>query len=65
MFLKTNEIARALRAICGLWEKSTKAYLFQIAREKSCEYVLIVDMKKYEIAYHNLAEAKRSHQVQK
>ena len=52
MFLKTNEIARALRAICGLWEKSTKAYLFQIAREKSCEYVLIVDMKKYEIAYH-------------
>ena len=28
------------------------------AREKSCDYVLIIYMKKYEIAYHNYAEAK-------
>ena len=41
------------------------AYLFQIAREKSCDYVLIIYMKKYEIAYHNYAEVKRAHQVQK
>ena len=40
------------------------AYLFQIAREKSCDYVLIIFVKKYEIAYHNYAEAKRAHQVQ-
>ena len=46
-------------------EKLMSAYLFQIAREKSCNYVLITYMKKYEIAYHNYAEAKRAHQVQK
>ena len=28
------------------------------------DYVLIICMKKYEIAYHNYAEAKRAHQVQ-
>ena len=38
-------------------EKLMSAYLFQIAREKSCNYVLIIYMKKYEIAYHNYAEA--------
>ena len=27
-------------------------------------YVLMIYMKKYEIAYHNYAEAKRAHQVQ-
>ena len=41
------------------------AYLYQIAREKSCDYVFIMYMKKYEIAYHNYTEAKRAHQVQK
>ena len=41
------------------------AYLYQIAREKSWDYVLIMYMKKYEIAYHNYTEAKRAHQVQK
>ena len=65
MFLKTNKIARARRvsAICGLWKKLTSAYIFQIAREKSCDYVLIKYMKQYEIAHHNQAEAKRAHQV--
>ena len=42
---------------------------FQIAPEKSRDYVLIIYIyiyiKKYEIAYHNYAEAKRAHQVQK
>ena len=46
-------------------KKITGAYLFQIAREKLCDYVLIIYMKKYEIAYHNYAEAKRAHQVLK
>ena len=27
-------------------KKLTSAYLFQIAQEKSCDYVLIIDMKK-------------------
>ena len=45
------------------WVQFTSAYLFQIAREKSCVCVLITYMKKYEIAYHDWAEAKRAHQV--
>ena len=32
-------------------KKFRSAYLFQIAWEKSCDYVLIIYMKKYEIAY--------------
>ena len=47
------------------WVQFTSAYLFQIAREKSCDYVSITDMKKYEVTYHNFAEAKRAHQVKK
>ena len=47
------------------WVQFASAYLFQIAREKSCDYVSITYMKKYEIAYHNCAEAKRAHQVKK
>ena len=54
---------------CNLWslKKFTSAYLFQIAREKSCDYVFTIYqyMKKYKIAYHKYAEAKRVHQVQK
>ena len=52
---------------CNLWflKKFTRAYLFQIAREKPCDYVFIMYMKKYEIAYHNYAEAKHLHKVQK
>ena len=46
-------------------KKSISDYLVQIAREKSCDYVLIIYMKKYEIAYHNYAKAKRAHRVQK
>ena len=47
-----------------IFEKFTSAYLFQIAREISRDYILMIYMKKYEIAYHNYAEAKRAHQVQ-
>ena len=47
------------------WVQFTSAYLFQIVQEKSCDYVSITYMKKYEIAYHNCAEAKRAHQVKK
>ena len=47
-------------------KKLTSAYLFRIAKkEKSCDYLLIIYMKKYEIAYHNYADAKCAHQVQK
>ena len=53
IFPKATKIARA------------RAYFFQIVPEKSCDYVLIIYMKKYEIAYHNYTEAKRAHQVQK
>ena len=48
-----------------VFEKIYWAYLFQIAHEKSCDYVLIIYLKRYEIAYHNYAVAKRAHQVQK
>ena len=36
---------------CNLWSLKiiTIAYLFQIAQEKSCDYVSIIDMKKHEI----------------
>ena len=30
----------------GVFEKISSAYLFQIAREKSCDYLLIINMKK-------------------
>ena len=36
-----------------VFEKINKWLLFQIAREKSCDYVLIIYMEKYEMAYHN------------
>ena len=39
-----------------VFEKIYKC-LFQIAGEKLCDYVLIIYMEKYEIAYHNYAEA--------
>ena len=31
----------------GVFEKFTSAYLFQIAQEKSCDYLLIIYMKKF------------------
>ena len=30
-----------------VFEKFTSAYLFQIAREKSCDYLLMICMKKF------------------
>ena len=30
-----------------VFEKLTSAYLFQIAQEKSCDYLLIIYMKKF------------------
>ena len=44
------------------FKKFTNVHSFQIAREKPCDNVLIIYMKKYDIAYHNYAEAKRTHQ---
>ena len=41
------------------------AYSFQIAREKSLDYVMIIYMKKNDEIYHNYAEEKRALQVQK
>ena len=32
---------------------------------KSCDYMLIIYMEKYEMAYHNKTQAKRARQVQK
>ena len=48
--------------MCNLWslKKFTCANLFQIALENPRDYVLIIYMKKYEIVYHNYAEAKRA-----
>ena len=37
-----------MSAICSL-KKFTSAYLFQIAREKSCDYLLITYIKKFEM----------------
>ena len=31
----------------GVFEKFTSAYLFQIAQEKSCDYLLIIYIKKF------------------
>ena len=54
---------------CELWQGimqlSLSVYLFQIAREKSCDYVLIIYIQEYERGYLNCVEAKRAHQVQK
>ena len=53
----------------GVFEKFTSAYLFQIARENSCDYLLIIDMKKFgdglaeeTQAYHAIRETLR-HQL--
>ena len=40
---------RRARALLFVFEKFTSAYLFQIAREKSCDYLLIIYMKKCEM----------------
>ena len=37
-------------------KKFTSAYLFQIAREKSCDYSLIICMKKFEFKHEMLDE---------
>ena len=39
-----------------VFEEFSSAYLLQIAREKSCDYVVIIYMKKYEIAYNDNAK---------
>ena len=49
----------------GVFEKFTCAYLFQIAREKSCDYVLIIYKKNFREethAYHAIREKSR-HQL--
>ena len=33
----------------GVFEKFTSAYLFQIAQEKSCDYLLIIYIKNFEM----------------
>ena len=53
-----NKLARvnSFKDKQNLWsllKKLTSACLFQIAREKSCDYALIIYMEKYEMAYHN------------
>ena len=48
-----------------IFEKIYKCLFIRNSMRKSRDYVLIIYMKKYEIAYHNYAEAKRAHQVQK
>ena len=53
----------------GVFQKFTSAYSFQIAREKSCDYLLIMYMKKFQYgkaeethAYHAIKEKLR-HQL--
>ena len=48
-----------------VFEKIYKCLFIQIAQEKSGDYVLMIYMKKYEIASHNYVDAKRAHQVKK
>ena len=43
---KANKIALTL---FGVFDKFTSAYLFQIAQEKSCDYVMIIYMKNFEM----------------
>ena len=45
-FSKANKIALTL---FGVFDKFTSAYLFQIAQEKSCDYLLIIYMKNFEM----------------
>ena len=53
-----------------VFEKFTSAYLFQIAQEKSCDYLLIIYIKKFEMVklteethvYHAIREKLR-HQL--
>ena len=61
----TNKIARARRAstVCGLppivvFLQLTYAYFFQIAREKSWDYVLIIHMKKIQDSLSQLCKSK-------
>ena len=42
----------------GVLEKFTSAYLFQIAQEKSCNYLLIIYMKKFRLILLNGRNAK-------
>ena len=53
----------------GVFEKFTSPYLFQIAREKSCDYLLIIYMKKFgvglaqETHMHHAIREKLRHQL--
>ena len=57
-----------LSSSCNSWSL-TKFYkcLFtsNCMKKKWCDFVLIIYMRKYQIAHHNYAKAKRAHQVQK
>ena len=52
----------------GVFEKFTSVYLFQIAQEKSCDYLLITYIKNFEMVteetheYHAIREKLR-HQL--
>ena len=46
---------------CNFWSLKK----FTNCMRTSFDYVLIICMKKYKMAYHNYAEAKRVHQIQK
>ena len=48
-----------------VFEKNLQVLIYSKLHSKSCEYVLIMYMKKYEAAYYNYAEEKRAHHVQK
>ena len=45
-FSKANKIALTP---FGVFDKFTSAYLFQIAQEKSCDYLMIIYMKNFEM----------------
>ena len=63
------QVITCLRVQFGVFEKFTSAYVFQIAQEKSCDYLLIIYMKKFRDglaeethAYHAVREKLR-HQL--
>ena len=46
IFQRLTKLHEPVRRVqLGVFKKPTSAYLFQIAREKSCDYLLIIDTK--------------------
>ena len=66
MYRKTKKIAGAIgRVQFVVFEKIYKCLFIPKFTRKIMWLRIIIYVKKYQIAYHNYAEAKNAHQVQK